>query len=91
MVNVGIEIPDALEPFVKPENERDCLLRNAMLIFPSIKNETISYGRATEILNVRKFDLITLYGSLGIPYFDLSEEELQEDLQNIDAVLEYAK
>ena len=87
MINVQIDIPEALAPFVNPKDEREQLLRNAMIIFPFIQDETISYGRAAEILNLNKIDLIQLYASLGFPYFHLTNEELQEDLQNIKSVM----
>lgn len=91
MITVQIDIPAALEPFTRSDNEHDRLVRNAMIIFPFIQNETVSYGRAAEILNVRKIDLITLYGNLGLPYFNQSKEDLAEDLRNIRTVLENAK
>ena len=56
MINVQIDIPEALLPFVNPKDEREQLLRNAMIIFPFIQDETISYGRAAEILNLKKID-----------------------------------
>lgn len=87
MINIQIEIPEALLPFVSPKDEQEQLLRNAMIIFPFIQDETISYGRAAEILNLKKIDLIQLYGSLGLPYFNQTEEELEEDLQNIKSVM----
>ena len=87
MINVQIDIPEALLPFINPKDEREQLLRNAMIIFPFIQDETISYGRAAEILNLKKIDLIQLYGSLGFPYFNLTKEELEEDLQNIKSVM----
>ena len=87
MINVQIAIPEALEPFATVENEQECLIRNAMIIFPFIQNETISYGKAAEILNLRKLDLITLYGKLGLPYFNQTKAELEEDLRNIKSVL----
>ena len=88
MVSIQIEIPEALLPFARPKDEREQLLRNAMIIFPFIQDETISYGRAAEILNLKKIDLIQLYGSLGFPYFNQTKEELQEDLRNIKLVME---
>ena len=87
MINVQIDIPEALVPSVNPKDEREQLLRNAMTIFPFIQDETISYGRAAEILNLKKIDLIQLYGSLGFPYFNQTEEELEEDLRNIKLVI----
>lgn len=35
------------------------------------------------MLGVRKMDLIVLYGKMGLPYFDETEEELEEDIDNI--------
>jgi len=90
MVNIQIEIPEALLPFAIPKDEREQLLRNAMIIFPFIQDETISYGRAAEILNLKKIDLIQLYGSLGLSYFNQTKEELAEDLQNIKSVMRQA-
>ena len=81
MINVQIDIPEALVPFVSLKDEREQLLRNAMIIFPFIQDETISYGRAAEILNLKKMD------SLGLSYFHQTKEELEEDLQNIKSVM----
>lgn len=78
MINVQITIPEALKPFVAVETEQEILVRNAMIIFPFVHNETISYVKAAEILNLRKLDLITLYGKMGLPYFNQTEEELEE-------------
>lgn len=91
MKNVQINIPDALIPFAVLDDERDRLVRNAMIIFPFIQNETISYGRAAEILGLPKIELINLYSSLGLPYFNQSESELVEDLKNIKFALEVSK
>lgn len=46
------------------------MLRNAMLLYPYIKNDTISHGKAAEMLGIPKMELIELYGSLGIAYPD---------------------
>lgn len=40
----------------------------------------MSHGKAAEMLGLHKIDLITLYGKLGLPYFDETEEEFEEDL-----------
>ena len=49
------------------DNKSDELRRNALLLYPFIKNETISHGRAAEILGISKWELIELYGSEGFP------------------------
>lgn len=86
MINLQIDVPEALAPFAVPKNEHQKLIRNAMIIFPFIRDETISYGRAAEILSLTKIELIRLYGSLGLPYFNFSKTELEDDLQNIKSV-----
>ena len=48
-----------------------------------IQKQTISHGRAAEILGVHKFDLIDFYASLGMPYLHQSVEELEEELADI--------
>lgn len=62
------------------------MLRNAMLLYPYIKNDTISHGKAAEMLGIPKMELIELYGSLGIAYFDMTVEELAEDLATLNKV-----
>ena len=58
-----------------------------MILYPYIKNLSISNGRAAEILGVRKTDLIEFYDSMGIPYLNQSEQELEADLANLHEVL----
>ena len=70
-----IQITEGMKPYVNSH-------KRALLIYPFIQNGTISHGKAAEILGISKWSLIQLYGSLGIPYIDMSEEELQEDIKN---------
>ena len=56
------------------------ITRNAMLVYPYIKSGVMSHGKAAEMLGLHKIELIALYGKLGLPYFDETEEEFEEDL-----------
>lgn len=87
MINVQIDVPEALAPFASPKDEQAKLLRNAMIIFPFIQDETISYGRAAEILKLKKIELIRLYGRIGLSYFNQSRDELEEDLLSLKAAV----
>ena len=51
-----------------------------MLLYPYIYNQTISHGRAAEILGVSKSELITIYDKLGYSYYDLIQDDLEEDI-----------
>lgn len=78
MVTVQLEIPEDMIPYVNNNNK---LRQNAILLYPYILDKTISHGRAAEILGISKLDLIDLYADLGFPYFDLTMNELDKDLE----------
>ena len=62
---------------VNPETE---FTRNALLLYPYILNQTISHGRAAEILGIRKTELIDLYDRFGYSYFDMTLDDLDDEL-----------
>jgi len=83
MATVTMDIPEDIADLMVCDNKSDELRRNALLLYPFIKNETISHGRAAEILGISKWELIELYGSEGIPYIDQSWEEAEQDAANV--------
>lgn len=85
-VNVQLAVPEEMTPYLLNDDIEQSFERNAMLLYPLIKNMTISHGRAAEILGVSKWDLIEYYNSLGIPYLNQSKTELLEDLSAFDRV-----
>ena len=64
------------------------LRRNALLLYPYILNQSISHGRAAEILGIGKSELLDIYDKLGYSYLDLIQDELEED---IDTYLQLKK
>lgn len=83
MVTVQLEIPEDMKPYI---NNGSKLRQNAILLYPYILDKTISHGRAAEILGVSKLDLIDLYANLGFPYFDLTMNELDKDLETFHSL-----
>ena len=81
MTDVKIQVPDGMVSYVITNDEQSELMRNAMLLYPYIKDLTISHGKAAEILGIRKYELIDLYGKLGLPYLDQDINEIDEELQ----------
>lgn len=57
------------------------LMRNAMLLYPYIKNLTILHEKAAEILGIRKYELIDLYDRLGLPYLGQDIQEVEDEVQ----------
>ena len=81
MIDVKIQVPDGMVSYVITNDEHSELMRNAMLLYPYIKDLTISHGKAAEILGIRKYELIDLYSKLGLPYLDQDINEIDEELQ----------
>ena len=79
MTTISIDVPSELARLMTSAPSQDEFGRNAMLLYPFIQNMTISHGRAAEILGVHKLDLIAFYGKLGLPYLDMSEDELKAE------------
>ncbi|MBO7061351.1 MAG: UPF0175 family protein [Fibrobacter sp.] len=69
MATVTMNIPEEIMDFMVCENKSDELRRNALLLYPFIKNETISHGRAADILGISKWELIELLRKRGNPLY----------------------
>ena len=80
MTKVEIDVSEEMVPYTVLEDKEAQITRNAMLVYPYIKNGVMLHGKAAEMLGIHKIDLITLYGKLGLLYFDETEEEFKEDL-----------
>ena len=81
MTSIEIKVPAEAKQYVMDDTTEK--MRNALLLYPSIANDTISHGRAAELLEMNKMELIQLYGSLGIPYLDMTDDEFEEELQTV--------
>jgi len=80
MKQVSFDVPAQIVQFVMVNDDRSEQIRDAMMVYPYIKNGTISHGKAAEMLGMNKLDLISLYSSMGVDYFDLSEAEFKDEL-----------
>ena len=78
--SVTINVPTGMAKYLVTLNPEAELTRNALLLYPYILNQTISHGRAAEILGIRKSELIDLYDKLGYSYFDMTMDELDDEL-----------
>lgn len=80
MTEFRITIPKEMSVYLTIDEDRTELERNAMMIYPYIKNLTISHGRAAEILGISKWELITLYDNMGLAYLDQDISEVLSDM-----------
>lgn len=88
LTNVELRIPKQMEQYIQVKDTEKELLRNALLLYPSIKDYTISHGKAAEILGINKLDLIALYSSIGLPYFNMTSDEIEEELETFHRLKE---
>lgn len=84
MKTVDMELPNEMVTYALPQSKEGQLGRNAMMLYPYIRRGMISHGKAAEILGIFKMDLITLYGKMGQSYIEMTDEELEEELETVN-------
>ena len=83
---IEISVPKEMILYVNSKDKKEELERNALILYPYIKDLTISHGRAAEILGIRKLDLITLYNEIGLPYPNMDISEVEEDVKTYESI-----
>ncbi len=87
MIETKIKVPEEMVIYLHPETKQEELERNAMIMYPYIKNGMLSHGRVAQILGVKKWDLIELYDKLGFPYLN-NVSDYEDDLRTVDGLKE---
>lgn len=80
LVEYKLKIPSELTFLLSKSDKKTEYERNALLLYPYIHNQTISYGRAAEILGMNKYELIDIYEDLGLPYYNMDYSEVEEEI-----------
>lgn len=79
--SVTIRVPVGMSKYLKSVNSETEQIRNALLLYPYILNQTISHGGAADILGIKKSELIDIYDKLGYSYLDMTMDELDSELE----------
>lgn len=74
--------------YLRPQDQRTEMERNALLLYPYINNKTISHGKAAEILGISKYDLIELYDQMGLAYLSMDIAEIEDEVANWEKLKE---
>lgn len=88
MKEFSITIPKEMLVYLAIDDDRTELQRNAIMLYPYIKNLTISHGRAAEILGISKWELITLYDNMGLAYLEQDISEIMDDVKTYKTLKE---
>jgi len=82
-----MELPNEMIPLIDYEDQKMKMIVKALMLYPRIRNDEISHGRAAMILGISKWELIEIYGDLGIPYFDMEWSEVEKDMETLERLL----
>jgi len=55
------------------------------------RRKEISSGKAAELLGMERFEFVRYASRLGIPFFDMSKEELERDLDAAKRIYEQTR
>lgn len=80
---VTVLLRDDLAAILDREEEPIERVALEMIVLELYRRGTISSGKAAELLGVPRYDFIQRASSLGIPYFNLTPEELDAELDLI--------
>ena len=83
MATIKLELDDGLVSLMHSENEPIEQTALELIVLELYRRRTITSGKAAEVLGVRREDFIVHSGRLGIPFFDMTREELEEDLRTL--------
>lgn len=65
-------------------NKNEC---TALLLYPLVKRGKLCIENVAALVEMTQLELFTYYGKLGFSVSDLTEEELQNDIENIKEFL----
>lgn len=83
---IEVTIPAEMMPYVDVNDSKMEQVQKAMILYPYIKNETISHGKAASILGIPKMDLIRIYSDMGIDYIDMDFSEIEKEIATFERI-----
>jgi predicted HTH domain antitoxin len=85
MTEVKLTIPDELRYAIERKYQSIQERVMELIILELYREGDISSGKAAELLKMDKMEFVRYSSKLGIPFIDLTEEELAEDMENARA------
>ncbi|HET8524546.1 MAG TPA: UPF0175 family protein [Thermomicrobiales bacterium] len=82
-----VDVGDDLITIMQLEDEPVDRLAREAIVLELYRRKSISSGRAAALLGMERFEFVRYASRLGIPYFEMTEEELLADLRTIDQLM----
>jgi predicted HTH domain antitoxin len=84
MSTVTLELEEDLVALLRQLNQPIRASARELILLELYRRGIISSGKAAELLDMPRFDFIRFAAHLGIPYFDLTEDEWQSEKARSD-------
>lgn len=81
MQPIVVELPEQIVQLLTPTLDEAALRLQELALIELFRRGDVSSGCAAEKLGMRKWDFIQLLAAHKVPYIDLSEEELHEEIE----------
>lgn len=88
IVKMEIEISEDMLEFIDYNSPDYKKKIKEFMLYQAVKEQKISFGKAAELLGMDKLSYIQDLSELGISYFDMGKDELQQDIDVIENLLE---
>jgi hypothetical protein len=80
-----VQIDDELAALMREGDESVDRAAQEMIVLELYRRRTISSGRAAQLLDMGRADFIVYSSRLGIPFFDMTDEEWDAEVARINA------
>lgn len=87
MVNLEVSLPKELFLTMGITKTEAAKEMRGLVVLEMFKKGKVSSGKAAELLGMRKRDFIEFLDKEGIPFFDYTKEELEEEFKTVDLLV----
>ncbi|MGH2534372.1 MAG: UPF0175 family protein [Thermomicrobiales bacterium] len=86
MSSVAIELDEDVIDLMRQDDRPIGQTAKELIVFELYRRGTLSSGRGAELLGMSLIDFIQHTSQLGIPFFDMTDEEWERERQTIEAL-----
>jgi predicted HTH domain antitoxin len=83
MSTVSVELDSAVVDLLRRRGQPVERSAIELIVVELVRRHEISRGRAAELLGMSRWDFVDYSAQLGIPYFDMTKEEWDAEVESI--------
>ncbi len=88
MATVHLDLDEELVALLGNQEEPPAVVARELIVMELYRRGTVSSGWAAERLGMERYDFIRHASGLGIPFFNMTEEEWQTELRTVDELVQ---